>query len=595
MKKARKLLALILALTVALTMGMATTVLSFADETTQHTITITNTDQNVSHTYEGYQIFKGKLDSTQQKLSDVAWGDGVDGDALLAKLKADATHGSKFTDCTTAAAVAKVLEGMTSTAGTDVAAGDIDAIADIIANSGALKDANKISFTGSGTSYTATVTGDGYYFIKDTTASTALQGETGSDTLSKYLLAVVKNTTIVAKDTGLTPEKEIVAGNTTVKTGTAAIGDTVTFKVTIPVPNTKKYVDHFVFDMVDQLPAGLTFTGITSVKVGTDDVAYTMKSPANYQVPDDPATATGGQEIKLVFSNFKANAEAKNWIGKDLVVTYTAVVNKDANFTPTGNLNEVKFDYSNDPNHDYNGDEPTGDDPMGETPKDQTKTLLTNIELTKTGDGGKVAALEGAEFEITSNDYNITLVTGETFEADENGTYYQLTDGTYTETAPTTETQDKYASTEVKYKKTTFSNTVTTPGETKKITVMTNADGKISLKGLKAGTYTIKETKAPTGYNLDNTTYTIVLGLDGNVQAISGDGAAKIALTSSTPAGKVTFDGDTATAKLTIDDKSGSTLPETGGIGTTIFYILGALLIAVCGVVLIARRRIAAK
>lgn len=602
MKKAKKLMAVVLALMVALTMGIATSIVSFADETSQHTITITNTDQNVSHSYEAYQVFKGKLDADQQKLSDIVWGNGVDAAGLITALKAtsdtnlaalktavanvDTTDSAQVSAAATT--VAKEVAKFGSTSGANQSAGAVDAFAAIVATKLATKAADFTADANDSTKYTASVTGDGYYFVKDTTST--LVGTTGSDSLSKYLLAVVKDTTIEAKDTGLTPDKEIVSGNQRVKTGTAAIGDPVQFEVKIKVPNTKKYVDHFVFDMVDQLPDGLTFMQIDSVQVGTDNVPYTLASPANYEKPETnaaAANATGGQEIKIVFNEFKANAEANNWIGKDLVVKYTAVVNIAADFTPSGNLNEVKFDFSNDPNHTYTGDEPGDDEPMGVTPKDQTKTLLTNIELTKIADNNQTNVLGGAEFEITSDDYNITLVSGEKFDVDASGTYYKLKDGSYTETAPTESTASSYDSTQTKYKKVEFTDAVTTPGTTKKVTVITDSNGKISLKGLKPGTYTLKETKAPSGYNLDSTEYKIVLDFNGtNIVLKTGEGGSTSG---------VTFDGTTATAKITVNNESGSTLPSTGGIGTTIFYILGALLVIGCGILLIARRRLTAK
>ena len=582
---------------------------AFADETSQHTITITNTDQNVPHTYKAFQVFIGKLDETQTKLADIQWGSGVNGEALLTALKADATYGSLFTACTTAAAVADVL-GKAPFADTDAAtasSGAIDAIATIIA---ANTKGDGTSFTASDTTYTANVTGDGYYFVKDTTST--LTGTTGSDTLSKYLLAVVKNTTIVAKDTHLSPDKEILANGASVKEGTAAVGDTVTFTVTIKVPNTKKYVDHFIFDMKDKLPAGMTFMGITSVKVGSDDVPYTLtvapagsETYATYTAPADAAaavTTAGGQQIKLVFNNFKAQAEdaSHNWIGKDMVVTYTAVVNDKADFTPTGNENEVYFDYSNDPNHDYDGDEPGPDEPMGVTPTDKTKTLLINIEIQKTGDNKSIAALAGAEFEITSDDYNVTLVSGEKFEVSsaetpyeakagetiQAGTYYKLKDGSYTTTAPTADTGSSYESPTVTYAKVTFSKSDVTPGNTKKVTVISGEDGKITLQGLKPGTYTIKETKAPSGYNLDTNTYTIKINwaydADSKTGTFSKDASSSEG---------VAWDGTNAKATITIDNKSGAVLPSTGGIGTTIFYVVGSIMVVAAGVLLITKKR----
>ena len=79
MKTIRKMMALALAMVMVLAMGITV----FADETSQHTITITNTDQNVTHSYEAYQVFKGKLDAAQEKLSDVVWGDDVDGELTI--------------------------------------------------------------------------------------------------------------------------------------------------------------------------------------------------------------------------------------------------------------------------------------------------------------------------------------------------------------------------------------------------------------------------------------------------------------------------------------------------------------------------------
>lgn len=575
-----------LALALVAVMMMAVCGVAFADESSQHTITITNTDQNVPHSYEAYQVFVGKLDVGGTKLSDIVWGSGVDGGALLAALKTDATVGSYFTECTTAAMVANVLSASPFTDNSSF----IDAVAKIISTKLTTTKATFANSESDAKTYTATVTGDGYYFVRDVT--TTLSGESGSDTLSKYLLNVVKNVTVQAKDTHLTPDKEIVEGTARVKTGTAAVGDVVTFEVKIPVPDTTKFATKFIFDMQDKLPVGMTFMGISSVKVESADVPYTLTVAnltngvygdfGNYTAPENAAaavTTAGGQKIKLVFDDFKAKAEAGNWIAKELVITYTAVVNDDADFTPTGNENEVWFDYSNDPNSDYSGENPTG--PMGETPHDKTKTLLINIELIKTGDNGNTAALEGAEFEITSSDYNVTLVTGEKFVASESGTYYKLKDGSYTETAPTDDTSSLYVD-NTKYEKVTFSNDVVTPGSENKVTVITGADGKIVLKGLKPGTYTIKETKAPTGYNLDPNTYTIKVNWNSTDK--------KFELDASSSAG-VSWDGTNAKATITIDNKSGTTLPSTGGIGTTIFYVAGLVLVLGAAVILVVRRK----
>lgn len=105
MKTVKRALALVLALTLLL--AMSATV--FAADDTTYTITINNT--TTGHTYEAYQIFAGDLAEKDGKtiLSNIEWGSGVNGAALLTALKADATLGNDFKDCTTAAQVADVL------------------------------------------------------------------------------------------------------------------------------------------------------------------------------------------------------------------------------------------------------------------------------------------------------------------------------------------------------------------------------------------------------------------------------------------------------------------------------------------------------
>ena len=596
MKKMKKMIALLIAMAMVLSMGI-TAFAGEQEEPIEHTITIENKDQNVTHSYEAYQVFKGTLDSQQQVLTNIEWGDGVNGEALLAALKAstDTDLAGKFDSCTTAADVAKVLQGFASTSATTSSTGAIDKVAAIIAENLKTKAADFTAHDDK--TYTATVSGDGYYFIKDTTSTLTDDETKGWDTLSKYLLAIVKDTTIVAKDTGDIPDKEIVEGQERVKETSANVGDEITFEVTITVPNTKKYEDHFIFNMDDQLPTGLTFMEIKSIKVGSDDVPYTLTSPANYTKPattEAAVNATGGQKIEVVFNDFKAAAEENNWIGEKLIITYTAVVNKNADFTPTGNINEVEFKYANDPNHVYNGDTPEPEEPVGTTPKDKTKVLLINLIIYKTGDNGTVEKLEGAEFEISSDTFKMAVLTGEKYEKTgytctegesvvDTG-YYLLKDGKYTKTAPKTDpdTTAYYDDTEQTYDKIAFTKYVASAGDAKKITAYTNADGQIVLNGVNAGTYTIKETNAPEGYNVDPNTYTIKIDWDPNAKEFVKNNASSEG---------VVFDENTAIASVTIDDKSGAELPSTGGIGTTMFYIAGAVLVLGAGVLLVSRRR----
>ena len=619
MKRLKRLIAL--ALTGLLV--LATAAPAFAAEgdtnsygaTNPHTITITSHGTGV-HTYEAYQVFKGNLNAAEGILSDIQWGNGVNGTALLEELKTDDGTKAKFTEAVeTAQDVAKVLEDNNNDAAL------LQAFADIV-NKHLGTKAGDGTTSGTPNKAEISVTGDGYYFIKDVTASLP-----DGDTASKYMLKVVKDIEVEAKDTVLTPDKKILKAQgqdfTKVKEDTAAVGDTVTFEVTIPVPDTTAYKDHFIFNMTDQLPAGLTFTGVSSVKIGNNTLtagteaagtyAVTAKTGsadyAAYDVPSDPVTAPGGQNIKVVFHKFKEYVESfdPKLIGENVVVTYTAVVNDDAVYGSTGNENEVEFIYSNNPNHDYDGDEPGPNDPTGDTPESKTKTFVAGIEILKV-DGSNNNPLANAEFEFTSNVYNKTVTKGVKYEkapytaADgetvETGDYWKLKDGSYTSQDPNAEgmNQTQYDNPDEKYVKVSWNKIVLEPageGESKKVTIITGSDGIIDVKGLKPGTYTIKETHAPDGYNKIDTEYTIVIDWDPTEDGT----AATFKLGTGTTEG-VTLISDSGSAnaiyKLQVENNKGTELPTTGGIGTTLFYLIGSVLVVGAGVILVARRRMSA-
>lgn len=654
MKRMKRIVSILLA--VIMVLGMSMTV--FASESSEptggsnpqtqaHVIEITNTDQNVSHSYEAYQIFSGNLDAEENKLSDIKWGNGVDSvglinelkdtdDTLLASVKT-AVAGVDTTDSDAVAkaaeTVAKAIEKFASTSGGNDSAGEIDAFASVVANHLATKAADfKEKADSDGKAYTATVQGDGYYFIKDTTKN--LDGENGSDSLSKYLLSVVKNTTIVAKDIGLVPDKSILVAQgegeqfIQVKAGTAAIRDEVTFVVDkIMVPNTKRYEDHFVFVMNDQLPEGMTFMEIKSIKIGdktlTKDTNYTVTAKtgngayAAYTKPESAAaavTAEGGQAIKVVFNDFKKYVEDNNLIGQEIVITYTAVVNDDAVYGDTGNENEVAFDFSNDPNHDYDGDEFGENDPKGTTPESKTITFVTALQIfkyTNTGAEGSQTKtpLAGAEFEISGTAYNIALTTGQKYvlssetvvesdtvkvEKDSNGQaipYWELKDGSFTKTNPNTVGMNttQYVNPEVTYKLVSFTEEVRTPEEAK-ITVVSNKEGIINVSGLKPGEYTVKETMAPDGYNKIDTEFKLVIewNRDNALKDDNANGGFSLGRESTEG---WTMDTDGALFKIEILNQSGSLLPSTGGIGTTIFYVVGGILVIGAGILLVAKKR----
>lgn len=98
-------------------------------------------------------------------------------------------------------------------------------------------------------------------------------------------------------------------------------------------------------------------------------------------------------------------------------------------------------------------------------------------------------------------------------------------------------------------------------------------DGMINIEGIKAGTYYLKETEAPKGYNLLKTIQTIEISEDGSIK----------------------LNGKAITNNVGVQNNTGSLLPSTGGMGTTLIYLIGGALVLGSGIVLANKKRVKAK
>ena len=621
MKKFTKLLGIVLIMALVMSMGtMALADEPYGAQNQDHTITVTSNGTQ-KHTYEAYQVFKGNLDVAEGVLADIQWGSGVDGAALLAALKADDVLKADFNkeDIKTAADVAKVLATYEKNASKLKAFSNLAYAnkTETVAGTGTTpggESNNKVEIT---------VKGDGYYNIVDVTTTAVLKD---GDTASANMLQIVKDITINAKDEVLKPDKKIldaVNGTATeakVAADSSAIGDTVKFNVEIKVPDTTAYRDHFVFVMNDKLPAGITFTNSVAIKINNADLAaanydVTVKDGEEYKaytVPADAVAAAGGQEIKIVFKNFKNYVETNGLIGKTIVIQYTGVVNDDAAFTTTGNENEVKFDFSNNPNHDYHGDDFEKDDPKGTTPESKTKTYTTSLKIKKVDEKGN--ALAGAEFTLKGNSLNRTVLTGDmfvtdteaesltnsadaTYVVDKTTAYYKLKDGSFTKTAYNSETMNdtQYESTTVVYRMVSYK--IAEVSEKKvELVVTTDANGIAQFTGLREGTdYTLEETHAPDGYNkLDGKSEFTIAWSDPEAEDATAPAKDQGGFTLTETGEKkfgISFVKADEAFVVQIENQKGTTLPSTGGIGTTIFYVVGSILVVAAGVLLITKKR----
>ena len=544
MRKVKKLLGLLLAAVMVLAMGVPTFAASG-----EYTITINNA--LAGHTYQAYQVFAGDLSENEETLSNVTWGDGVDGTAILTALKGTEEETTAYENCTTAADVAKVLE----TYGEN--SSEMKAFADIVGQhltettSGTLSAYNSVN-----QSYTISGLAAGYYLVKDKDDTVS-----GADAYTDFILKVVKNTEATPKSDVPTVEKKVQEddkynqdggyGNGYNDVADWNIGDAVPFKLIGTLPENFADYDTYQYIFHDTLSAGLDLNEesiavyYASDKAGTDKTSI---SSDNYTI-HVPGTEDADQcSFEVAFADLTSvegvNAE------KYIIVEYTATLKTSAEIGLPGNPNRVYLEFSNNPNSGGEGD-------TGETPEDKVIVFTYELDVTKVDGKDANTKLEDAEFKLY----------------DANGKYVIVDDeGKVTGWADNEEGGS---------------------------TLKSGEDGLFKVIGLDDGTYWLKETKSPDGYNLITDPIKIEIKAttvnDQEWTAMEDPSDALTALEIKVTVGSTTTsgNGDTESGIVAtdIENNKGATLPETGGMGTTIFYVLGAILVLGAGVLLIARRR----
>ena len=539
------------------------------DATSGPTTDATPSPTPVTHTYEIYQIFTGDYAEVDGKgiLSNIVWGANGTG-----------TVGDKVDKAT--------LDALEAVAGTDKT--DTDRL-EVIKGYANLD--SKPFLSGEDTTYSDVPAG--YYLIKDKDGS--LNGTNEAYTL--YVATVVNNKLTITPKTGIpTPDKKIVEGNDKVSTNEASIGDEVNYEITGTMPSNIDAYKTYYYMFTDTLSKGLTYKE-NSIKVtvnGVDVTSYFYKGVGT----DNETTGTTIEVGILDLKPLNLLKDPKPVVGQitaetKVVLTYTATLNENAVIAGDGNPNDVKLSYSNNPNNSGNGsteppenpNKPTPTHPTGESPKIEVVTYTTELTILKTDEDNKF--LPGVEFTLTGNGVNIVLVTEETFTKAADGEYWKLKDGTYTTTAPTkiddeTDNTADYDSVDTKYTKTTTVVAKGGKGETKTDVVGTvQADGTVTFKGLGAGEYTITETKTLPGYNTIEP-INFKLTFDAATKTFVSDNES------------VTV-GEDNMLDTSIVNQKGSLLPSTGGIGTTIFYVVGAILVIGAGILLVAKKRMSSK
>lgn len=529
-------LAVTAGLTAALSFGgvMAPVTMAFAAEG-DNTITITQNANNGATKFKAYQIFKADvLDKDGKKVvSNVSWASDEAEDAVLGVLKGES--GSGISDASTAQEVADYLsKTIADTTATTVVEKDN------LLNKIALAVEKAVPPTGeafdAGAAFTAT--NKGYYLFMTDAASIGAKDNYADkkQTGTSPIFAVVGGSAVeVAEKTGIpTVEKKVMddkSNSNWADKADSQMGQNVEYQLTGTVAKNVDTFDTYYYQFHDELSAGLT-ANQASVEVKVDGAKI---DPDKYAVSYDQEN--GNNLLTVTFDDLKSSGATVTPNSK-IVVTYTAKLDpakaKKVVVGGEGNENTVKLIYSNNPGHDGKGES------VPDTVRDYTYAL----KLVKEDSADSDVKLSGVKFTIQA--------TG----ADEGtGIQYVQEDGSFGDTAYEFTTDDK---------------------------------GEISVKGLDAGTYTVKETHTLDGYNtLSDFTFTITAtGLDQN------EGANALQVTTSKNGSDLvaTPSFDSGTVTLTVQNKKGSGLPLTGLNGVTFTWIAGGAVLCI-GVAHLIRSR----
>lgn len=550
MKITRKILSLAL----ALVMTLALCVSALADE--KYTITIVGSGTAADHTFEAYQIFAGDLyipadreeTVTQNKiLSNIVWGSGVDTTKLIDGKSLTDVFGGK-----TAAEVAEALEADNTSAAAQDFAKKVAPYLSAATGTSVKNDASG--------DYTISDLPAGYYLVKD--RDNSLSGE--NDFYTAYIMKVVADVQATPKGQKPTLKKELQNNNNSEWFTDHAgfqLGDTVNFRTISALPSNIDAYDSYTYIINDTMSEGLT-SNVRSANDVTIKVSDTTTLEKEYYTvsvdPDNANYFTVSIDVKAAIAAGKLTAE------QELYMYYSAILNEKAQFyfithNPNVlNTNTASLTYSNDPN----------DDDTGKTP-DSTVTIWTFPAIINKIDENS-NPLTGARFVVSRNDkLNVSDMT-----FDENG-------------IPTGDNAEAVKAALIPFHTggiATYEVAIAAEiAAGTDITYVVEAGTYVSMAGFGEHSYYLYEIKAPAGYNLLSAPvkFTVHSPRDGAPDPKSN------------PAWLTIGDAETHVTSMEINvvNNSGATLPETGGIGTTIFYAAGALLVVGAGVLLVTKKR----
>lgn len=528
-------LAVTAGLTAALSFGgvMAPVTMAFAEGAATGSVTIKNAEHNVTD-FKGYKIFDANVvkdENGKTLVSNITWAN----EKVEAAVKGVITGIDSSANIATAQDAAEWIKGNVTGTDEESRVASESAAYKIAAAVSAVTDLDDSS------DYTTTSNGvannlsHGYWlFVTD--ASTV----TGVEAATAPIFTVVGDEAVEINEKTSIPtvNKEVKENGTWGNVSDSQIGEEIEYRLTGSVADNIDTFTTYTYEFHDHLSVGLeAILSSVAVTINGQPVQLTNNYSVNLTDTLDASSKVTGHDLIISFTDLKAAAKASNVTltkNSNVVVTYKAKLTSDAEYTATGNTNEVTLVYSNDPMSKGTGTS---------TPKEVTDYVF-GLDITKVEEGNKDKKLAaGFKVKVVNN--------GDSASAGK----WLKDDGTLVET------------------------------EEKASEFMTDAtSGKVIIPGLVKGTYEIAETTTPSGYNTIapfQITVTPTYNENGKLSTLAvGEDVEKV--TPGTANGSV--------MSITIENKKGSGLPLTGLNGVTFTWIAGGAVLCI-GVAHLIRSR----
>lgn len=533
MKKViKKLLAALLA--VAMVCAMAIPAFAYNPGETEE-------DLYRGHCYDAFQIFKGDVNDASE-ISNVEWGSSIaHPNEFLAQLTEDLTIGNKFETNFTAQDVLAVISQWSTS--DDYSIAFARCVCNYVYSDGDSTPVIQGVHTGG-----VKVPKPGYYLIVDTSP---FNEDDFYHAYNSFLLKVTKAEYVFPinyKVVKPTVEKKVhdndnndisSAGNNDGWGSSAdhAINEKFQFRLIAKLPASKDngraydYYDKYTVCFNDTLSDGITFDKLDKVEIANVDGG----TPQVIDAANYTRTPNGSQSFKLSIDDVKTCVPDLNK-GATITVTYTAHLNEKAYVNTVGggtdNKNSVYLEYSNNPRISTS---------LDHTPESEVRVYTYQLNNTKYRDDDTPGnELAGAGFRLYSGK--------DCTKEQEIKLKKNITDGTYSPYFGTDAGDEMFS----------------------------DEHGQFNVKGLDAGTYYLKETTPPAGY--------------------SACADKEIVISATHTEYNVSLSGESNLNNKIINKKAGGiTLPSTGGIGTTIFYVVGGGLMVAAIVLLVTKKRMENK